>query len=312
MRNAIGKMWQALKGFCMLWAWPFTCALILLVVILLARHVPGVKAQGPGGSPAGSSRESIAAGVYDSTQYRYGASILSGNGATGSQTITVCPAAFALPDGRTFYPFAPANGVFAPIVVDAPSSSVVETVTPTAYSLLFKQTSPLVSNSGFDTCANITASFTNVHGPSLNPFQIITGDQGIQEAINDASSRGGGPVYWQIDSGNLTLNTGGQTTNASATLIPTRSVVQGASLRVTTTITGCAGGWSLGYSTGTEFSAANTTLTAGTTTDSSTLVPNLAFNAAAHVPIVFCTTGAATAGAVHARYWGVKLAAPAQ
>jgi hypothetical protein len=145
----------------------------------------------------------------------------------------------------------------------------------------------------------------------LSASQVISGDQGIQEAINDASNNGGGQVFWQIDSGNLTLSTGSQTTNASAILIPTRSVVQGSVARVTTTITGCAGGWSLGFTTGTEFSAANTTLTAGTTSDSSTLVPNFVFNAAAHVPIVFCTTGAATAGAVHARYWGYKLTAPA-
>lgn len=311
MRNALGKMWQALKGIFMLWSWPFTCALILLVVILFARHVP-VKAQGPGGQPNGSSRESIAAGTYDSTQYKYGASILSGNNATGSQTITVCPGTFVLPDGRTIFPFASANGVFAPITVDAPNGAVAETVTPTASSLLYKQTSVVVSSSGFDTCANITASFSNLHGPSLSPFQIISGDQGIQEAINDASSRGGGQVYWQIDSGIVTLNTGGANTNLSTLTIPTRSTVMGATARVTTTIGTCAGGWSLGYSTGTEFTAANTTLTAGTTTDSSTLSPAVAFNAAATVPIAHCTTSNASAGALHARIWGYKMAAPAQ
>jgi hypothetical protein len=88
-------------------------------------------------------------------------------------------------------------------------------------------------------------------------------------------------------------------------------VVSGGSLIVKTTITGCGGGWSLGWSTGTEITAANITLTAGTTTDSSTISAPVVFNAAATKPEVFCTTGAATAGAVHARVWGFKHAAPA-
>ena len=40
-------------------------------------------------------------GVYMSQAYSgWGAYILSGNSATGAQTITVCPAFTALPDGR--------------------------------------------------------------------------------------------------------------------------------------------------------------------------------------------------------------------
>jgi hypothetical protein len=262
-----------------------------------------------------ASRESKFGWVYDSVAYAYyGASILSGNTATGAQTITVCPAIQTMADGRTFQPLSPSNGVFAPIVVDqeANSSSITETVTPTAYSLLYKQSSPIVSNSGFDTCANITATFSNLHGPSNHPKQIISADQGIQEAINDAANNGGGAASWVIDSGPVTLSTGAASTNLSATKIPTRSIVTGATARVTTTITGCTGGWSLGFTTGTEFGAANTTLTAGTTTDSSTLVPNFTFNAAAAVPIAFCTTANATAGAVHARVFGYKMVAPAQ
>ena len=254
-----------------------------------------------------SAQFSRAVGVFDSTKYAgWGAFVLAGNSATGSQTITVCPAMVALPDGRVFQPLAPANGVFVAFTIDAQSSALAETVTPTAYALVAPQ-----SGTGNVPCAAITATFANLHSPSLSTSQVISGDQGIQEAINDASFNGGGLVFWQIDPGTVTLNTGGQSTSLGGIKIPTRSVVSSATARVTTTITGCTGGWSLGFTSGTEFSAANTTLTSGTTTDSSTLVPNYAFNAAAAVPVAFCTTAAASAGAIHAHIVGYKLAAPA-
>jgi hypothetical protein len=256
---------------------------------------------------SGSAQFSRVVGVFDSTKYGvWGGYILIGNAATGSQTITVCPAMLALPDGRVIQPMAPANGVFAPITIDAQAPSLVETVTPTAYSLVAPQ-----SGTGNVPCAAVTATFANLHSASYSTSQVISGDQGIQEAINDASLNGGGLVFWQIDPGVVTLSTGSQSTSLGGVKIPTRSVVSSATARVSTTITGCTGGWSLGYSTGTEFGAANTTLTAGTTTDSSTLAPNFAFNAAATVPVAFCTTAAATAGAVHPHLVGYKLAAPA-
>jgi len=110
----------------------------------------------------------------------------------------------------------------------------------------------------------------------------------------------------------VTLSTGGLNTNLGSINIPTRSTVMSATARVTTTIGTCAGGWSLGESTGTEFGAANTTLTAGTTTDSSTLATPFIDNLAAAVPIAHCTTSNASAGAIHATFAGYKLAAPAQ
>jgi hypothetical protein len=254
-----------------------------------------------------SAQFSRAVGVFDSTKYgQWGAFVLAGNSVTGSQTITVCPAMVALPDGRVIQPMAPANNVFVPVTIDAQSSALVETVTPTAYSLVSPQ-----SGTGNVPCAAITATFANLHSPSYATNQVISGDQGIQEAINDASTNGGGLVYWQIDPGVVTLNTGGQTTTLGSVKIPTRSVVSSATARVSTTITGCTGGWSLGFSSGTEFGAANTTLAAGTTTDSSTIVPNYAFNAAASLPEAYCTTAAASAGAIHAHIVGYKLAAPA-
>jgi hypothetical protein len=246
-------------------------------------------------------------GVFYSPNYNYGGVsalaplvVTSGTNSTGAGTVTVAYGYFVTPDGRTVSPFTNISQnslAIPPITIDTGASA--ETVTPSAVSCQ----SPSIIN----TC-QITATFANVHGAGV---RITSGDQGIQEAINDASLNGGGPVYWTIDPGITTLATGAANTNLGTINIPTRSVVLGVSAKVTTTIATCAGGWSLGYSTGTEFTAANTTLTAGTTTDSSTLVPNVAFNVAAALPVVHCTTSNASAGAVHAHVWGYKYAAPA-
>jgi hypothetical protein len=274
---------------------------ILALLALVVAAAFAVEAQGL----------SKAAGVYDSTMYKYwGAAVAIGNSATGSQTITVCPAIQSLPDGRQFQPFASANSTFSPFTIDAGTTNA-ETVTPTASALV-------APPSGYPNniqCAQVTASFSNTHGSSANAFQVISGDQGIQEAITDAALNGGGLVFWRIDPGIVTLNTGGANTNLGSVKIPTHSVVMHASANVTTTITSCSGGWSLGYSSGTEFTAAQTTLTAGTTTDTATGASNMtlpvAMVAAATIPINKCTTSNASAGAIHATFSGYKIAAPA-
>ncbi len=254
-----------------------------------------------------SVRLSNALGMYDAQSYKsWGATIAIG-AASGAQTITVCPGQVVLPDGRTFNPFASANGTFSPITVDPAIAAVTETVTPTATALVGAP----FGYTGTVPCSTVTATFTNAHGTGqVGASNVISGDNGFQEAINDASNNGGGAVHGVIDPGILTLNTGGLNTNIGAVAIPTRSVVTVASAKVTTTIATCAGGWSLGWSTGTEFTAANTTLTAGTTSDSST-VTLPAVVAAATIPVVHCTTSNASAGAVHPHIEFYKNVAPA-
>jgi hypothetical protein len=269
-------------------------SVILAIAAIVAGGGPLAFAQGLS-KPLGA--------IYDSTKYAgWGASVASGNSATGSQTITVCPAFQTLPDGRLFNPWSTAMS----FTID-PAGGSSETLTPSAVSQV---TAPVGYSNQQNACENVTATFSNTHGASLNPLQIISGDQGIQEAISDAQNSGGGDVFFLIDSGTLTLSTSGANTTFGAN-IPTRSVISGASLRVLTTIGTCAGGWSLGWSTGTEITAANTTLTAGTTSDSSTHSEPVAFNAAATQPLVHCTTSNASAGVVHAKVWGFKHAAPA-
>lgn len=252
------------------------------------------------GQPLGPS---TALGTYYSPNYNYGQTskvppmkITTGTSASGVGTVTVSFGYFTTPDGRLVYPFT-GVGTLPPITLDTGAN--FETVTPSSVSC----STPSVIN----TCL-ITATFSFAHGAGVN---IGSGDQGIQEAINDATSQGGGQVFWVLDGGVLTLSTSAANTNIGTVTIPTRSFVMGAVARVTTTITGCTGGWSLGYTSGVEFTSANTTLTAGTTTDSSTLVAPVIFNAAAIIPVVHCTTANATAGAVHARVWGLKMAPPA-
>jgi hypothetical protein len=237
-------------------------------------------------------------GVFYSPAYNYGGNPLTSSliidvapAATGAGTITLRFGYVILPDGRRINPF---TGVatLPPITISDGTTS--ETVTPSSASC--------PTPDQLDTC-NLVATFANLHG---HGSLVFSGDLGIQEAINDAASFGGGDVFWLIDPGSVTLATGAANTNLGSINIPTRSVVMGASARVTTTIATCAGGWSLGFSTGVEFTAANTTLTAGTTTDSSTINTPVVYNAAAGLPIAHCTTSNASAGALHARIWGYK------
>jgi hypothetical protein len=237
-------------------------------------------------------------GVFYSPAYNYVGNPLTSSliidvapAATGAGTITLRFGYVILPDGRRINPF---TGVatLPPITISDGTTS--ETVTPSSASC--------PTPDQLDTC-NLVATFANLHG---HGSLVFSGDLGIQEAINDAASFGGGDVFWLIDPGSVTLATGAANTNLGSINIPTRSVVMGASARVTTTIATCAGGWSLGFSTGVEFTAANTTLTAGTTTDSSTINTPVVYNAAAGLPIAHCTTSNASAGALHARIWGYK------
>lgn len=248
--------------------------------------------------------DSYSVGFYNSLSYNYGGSsaggplrvaVGGGTNSSGVGTLTLDYGMVQLRDGRTFNPFGNSASL-PPIAVD--SGANYEVVTPSAVSCSTPQI--------IQTC-QVTATFSFAHGTGAI---VQSGDQGILEAINDASGKGGGAVFWLIDSGSLTLATGAANTTFGNITVPTRSVVLGATARVITTITGCTGGWGLGFSTGVEWAATNTTLTAGTTTDSSTLATPLVFNAAATAPLVHCTTANASAGAVHARVWGYKEVAP--
>ena len=277
---------------------------ILLVLAALAAFAIPATAQSP---------FSKVGGIYDSTQYnKWGAFIAAGNTATGSQTITVCPAFVSLPDGRQMTPFSTS----IPLTIDAAGASA-ETVTPSAVSLVAVPQG--LPNNAQNQCAAVTATFASTHASSFNLGQVISGDQGLQEAVNDASAQGGGLVYWQSDGGTVSLSTTGATTTLCANCIPVNGIVLGVVARVNTLIAGCTGGWELGDgTTATRFTAANTTLTAGTVSAAdlqttsgvaSTTTGMLNITTAKNI-VNTCVTANASAGAIHVRAFGYILAAP--
>jgi hypothetical protein len=216
----------------------------------------------------------------------------TGNGTQTFQLQTI--GGVELPNGRTFQVFS----TNTPVLIGVGANQ--ETATPSAVS------GCLFTGQALGTCSVTFTGLTNSHGPG---DLLQSGDQGIQEAINDAAASGGGQVWWRIDTGQVTLSTGAANTNLGAVNIPARSVVISATARVNVTIGTCTGGWSLGITSGTEFTAANTTLTAGTTTDSSTGGTTF-ITGTAGLPIAHCTTANASAGAIHAVFQGYKLVAP--
>lgn len=254
----------------------------------------------------GPSTLSRVAGVYNSQAYgpgKWGASLITGNTATGSQTVIICPWFITLQDGRVIQPFAAANSTFAAITVDIGSNS--EVVTPTASSLV---AAPAGAYAG-QQCASVTASFSNTHGSNTGGvLNVTSGDLGIQEAINDASLNGGGLVYWEADAGNVTLSTSSLTTTTT-TKIPSNFLSLGGNARVTTTITGSTA-WLVGTSgTTNALCTSNATLTAGTTCIANMNSPASVGTSTGLTAIVITTTVAnATAGAVHVKAWGYTAA----
>lgn len=160
---------------------------------------------------------------------------------------------------------------------------------------------------GVSTCATITGTFNNTHGQDAI---VTSGDFGIQEAITDAGAQGGGVVFWIVDTGIVTLNTGALTTTTNTTVPTNRSSV-GCAARVTTTITTSAN-WAVGSTAaGSSFSSANTTLTAGTTAVANQLNPSSQGTTSAMEAVVF-TMGTSNpgAGAIKARVWGFTPVQP--
>lgn len=238
------------------------------------------------------------------------ATVLSGNSATGSQSIIVtCSAggvvgACQLADGYS----APLTSIFNTNTPVTLLDANTETVTPSAVG------SPSPCPVGFlgvgasTQCITVTATFANTHGASA---AIVSGDAGIFEAITDAGAAGGGVVYWQVDTGLVTLNTGGLTTT-STTKVPTNFYNMGAAARVTTTITTTAS-WAVGISGATAiFCSANSTLTAGTTCLANQASPASTGTTSALTAILITgATSNAGAGVVKARVWGFTPVQPA-
>lgn len=252
-----------------------------------------------GCSGAGGSHR-MGAIFYAPCYATYQAQILSGNSASGSQTIIVFDAAggqggVPLADGSTL-PLAVFFNTNTPITIN---DNNAETVTPSSVSL-GPCPSGFIGVGNVVQCAFVTATFSNTHGGSA---LVYSGDSGIEEAITDAGNQGGGDVYWQVDTGIVVLSTGGLTTTTS-TKVPTTYYAGGASARVTTTITTSAN-WSVGVSGATaSFCASNATLTAGTTCTQA--APALVGTGSTALTALLFTMGTSNpgAGALKSRVWG--------
>lgn len=108
--------------------------------------------------------------------------VINGNSATGSQTILVALAGVQTPGQPV--PFNPLLPAMVPILVDQ------DAVTPTAVSCGIPVPIGVNAPSNSLLC-NITATFAATHG---NGSIVSSNDAGVQEAINDAFSHGGGTL----------------------------------------------------------------------------------------------------------------------
>ena len=237
--------------------------------------------------------------------------VLSGNAATGSQSIII------LPQGNSSGTIVLADGTSVPLAVVFNTNTPIslndanaETVTPSAVTI---GTCPAgnLGVGGVTQCATVTATFSNTHGAGA---LVGSGDSGIMEAVTDAGNQGGGLLFWQVDTGIVTLNTGGVTTTTT-TKVPVPYFSEGSSGRVTTTIT-TSTSWAIGVSGHTtDFCTAQTTLTAGTVCNVVALAsPASSGTGAVSLSAVLFTmgTGAPGAGAIKARVWGYTAVQAAQ
>lgn len=276
----------------------FRTLVVLTALLLFAGVQP---AFGQGGNLQQTENAHRAGTIFLSSGYiNYAAYIIQGNAASGAATITVFAGGgngvAALADG-TPVSLAVLFNTNTPISINDANAEIV---TPSAVSIAACPGGNLGVGAS-NQCASITATFSNTHGASA---PVGSGDQGVEEAITDAGLQGGGTVYWQIDTGIVTLNTGGLTTT-STTKVPTNFYNAGASARVTTTIT-TSTNWAVGISGATAiFASANSTLTAGTTALANQVAPTSTGTTSSLTAVLVTVTGAnAGAGAVKMRIWG--------
>lgn len=153
------------------------------------------------------------AGFYRALDFYYGGPninnspaplvAVSAPGATGAGTIALATGEIVLTDGTRCFPLA----TTAPILVGSGSNQ--ETVTPSAVS------NPTLTVPGQ---ASFTATLANLHGQG-DP--IASGTCGLQEAINQAASDGGGVVV--VDA--FWTQAGGTNAMITAAVYPTAGTV---------------------------------------------------------------------------------------
>lgn len=217
--------------------------------------------------------------------------------ASGSQAVLMRTGLVSTPDGIFFTPFVVGGKINL-----GSGTANAEIVTITAVSGC-----NFLAQAGSPAVCTVTFNPSNTH--SLGET-ISSADAGIMEATGFVASVGGGEVYFIIDCGQITLNTGGLTTTSTC-FVPNLFYNQGSSSRVTTTITVTAS-WAVGVVGATSaFSTANSTLTSGTTAfaNQGTGAVVLATGATSAGLTALLITGATSnpgAGVVHSKVWGFE------
>lgn len=275
----------------------------LTLIALLASFNPAKAQQlGPGPQNNSSPLHLMGASMYYAPAYNtYSAAVLNTLSGTGSQTYIVGPPT-SLRDGTSFaYNPAVLFNTNVPLTFGDANSEIV---TPTAVSIGPCPTSVTTGGpSGGAICVSITATFSNAHGQGT---RVFSGDNGIMEAVTDAGNNGGGFVYWVVDTGIVTLNTG-STTTTTTTKVPSTYISMTGAGRVTTTIT-TSTSWAVGTAANTtDFCTAQTTLTAGTVCNVVALTsPTYRGTGAISLTAIVFTMGTSApgAGAIKARVWG--------
>jgi len=278
----------------------------LLTLVAVMLFAVSAFAQGAGNSRAVAASGSFGEGQYYSPAYKYYLHVQTSSSPTagGTYSITVFPSTVKLQDGRVVNVFA----TNAAITIGQGANQ--ETVTPSS-----------VSGCGIGQPTygcTVTATFTNGHGKG---DLIQSGTNGLQEAINDAASYGGGMVFFRNDV-SLSAPTSGTTTDSTANVLPANAWITYVGGVVTTAISGgTCSSWALGdSSTAARFVAADSTLTAGEkqantgtgfTTGIASATTGMVQGSAAKLRLT-CGTGSATGGVVSAHVMGYVWAAPTQ
>lgn len=156
----------------------------------------------------------------------------------------------------------------------------------------------------------------NCYQPDAVPTPLDNGSVRLFRLQN------GSQAIFGVNSEDLTLATGGLTTDTAGNLLPAGALILGVTATVTTTIGSCTGGFQIGDATtaGRFSGAADTTLTQGETrnsnitgTSASTGVASLTtgiLQAAAAKVRVTCTTSNASAGKVRISVIYFQLTTP--
>ena len=229
-------------------------------------------------------------GFYNAMAYStWQARIFSGPVAAASPaTLTMTYATVTLPDGRTVVPFSVGE------IVNVGTGATQEAVTLTAVNNCYV-------GAPQGTCT-ISGNTSNAHGQG----EVVTsGSAGILEAFYDAANNGGGSVYWEVDCGPVTLNTGGVTTTVSNCKVPQYFTNFGGSALVKTTIT-VATSFSLGIASATgAFISGCTSLTAGLNCSQFQVTPTkVATGTGLGAILITAAGGTPGAGVVRVKAWG--------